>query len=101
MRDEVAFISNRDGSHDVFLVGLTDGVSRNLTRSPEIDEGVPIWSPDGERLVILRRPRTAPGSRPQVEENRLAVIDREGQVLFETQGMMADWMPAWPEDGAR
>jgi hypothetical protein len=45
--------------------------------------------------VILRRPRTGSGQRPSADENQLAVIDREGQLLFETQGMMADWMPAW------
>ena len=94
-RDEIAFISNRGGSHDVFLLDLAAGVPRNLTRSPEIDEGVPVWSPDGERLVILRRPRTESGPGPSADENHLAVIDREGHLLFETQGMMADWMPAW------
>ena len=100
-RDEIAFISNRDGTRDVFLLDLADGAPRNLTRSPEIDEGVPLWSPNGERLVILRRPRTEAGRRPSADESRLAVIDREGRVLFETQGMMADWMPAWPEGTAR
>jgi Tol biopolymer transport system component len=100
-RDEIAFISDRDGSHDAFLLDLADGAPRNLTRSPEIDEGVPLWSPNGERLVILRRPRTESGRRPSAEESRLAVINREGHVLFETQGMMADWMPAWPEGTAR
>jgi Tol biopolymer transport system component len=94
-RDEIAFISNRDGSNDVFLLDLAAGVPRNLTRSPEIDEGVPLWSPDGERLVILRGPRTGSGPGPSTGESQLAVIDREGQLLFETQGMMADWMPAW------
>jgi len=100
-RDEIAFISNRDGSRDVFLVDLSDGVPRNLTRSPEIDEAAPLWSPDGERLVILRMPQTESGRRPSAGENRLAVIDREGRALFETQGMMADWMPAWPDDTER
>jgi Tol biopolymer transport system component len=94
-RDEIAFISDRDGGTDVFLVDLAEGAPRNLTRSPQIDEGVPLWSPDGERLVILRRPRTESGGQPSADESRLAVVDREGQLLFETQGMMADWMPAW------
>jgi hypothetical protein len=105
-RDEIAFISDRDGSHDVFLLDLTDGVARNLTRSPEIDEGVPLWSPDGERLVIVSRPRTESGRPPSVAESRVAetrvaAIDREGRVLFETRGVMADWMPAWPEGTER
>ena len=100
-RDEIAFISNRDGSRDIFLFDLSDGVPRNLTHSSEIDEGAPLWAPDGERLVILRIPRTESERRPAAGENRLAVIDREGRVLFETQGMMADWMPAWPDDTVR
>jgi Tol biopolymer transport system component len=95
-RDEIAFISDRDGSRDIFLVDLSGGVPRNLTRSPEIDEAAPLWSPDGERLVILRRQRTESGHRRSIGENRLAVIDRQGRALFETQGMMADWMPSWP-----
>jgi Tol biopolymer transport system component len=95
-RDEISFISNRDGSHDVFLFDLAEGVPRNLTQSPEIDEAAPLWSPDGERLVILRRPRTESPRDPPADQHRLAVIDRDGRILFETQGMMADWMPAWP-----
>ena len=97
-RDEIAFISDRDGCQDVFLVDLPDGVPRNLTHSPEIDEGTPLWSPDGERLVVLQRPPTASGRPPPAGEHRLSVIDRKGRTVFETQGMMADWMPAWPED---
>jgi hypothetical protein len=34
--------------------------------------------------------------RPDPAVARIAVIDRNGRVLFETPGMMADWMPAWP-----
>ena len=83
------------------MLDLASGVPRNLTRSPEIDEGVPLRSPNGERLAILRRPRAKSGRRPSDDESHLAVIDREGRVLFETQGMMGDWMPAWPEGTAR
>jgi dipeptidyl aminopeptidase/acylaminoacyl peptidase len=100
-RDEIAFISDRDGSQDVFLLALADGQPRNLTRSPEIDEAAPLWSPDGERLAILRRPQSEAGSRPVAAETHVAVIDREGRTLFGTQGMMADWMPAWPDGGGR
>lgn len=100
-RDEIAFVSDRDGSNDIFLADLADGVPRNLTRSPEIDEARPLWSPDGERVVILRKPRTELGRQPSPDESRLAVIDREGRTLFETEGMMADWMPVWSEDRER
>jgi hypothetical protein len=29
-------------------------------------------------------------------EIELVVIDREGQRLVETPGLMPDWMPGWP-----
>jgi TolB protein len=97
-RDEIAFISDRDGSYDVFLVDLMEGTPKNLTRSPEVDEGAPLWSPNGERLVVLQRPPTDSGRPPPAGQHRLSVIDRKGRRLLETQGMMADWMPAWPGD---
>jgi Tol biopolymer transport system component len=100
-RDEIVFVSDRDGSDDIFLVDLADGAPRNLTRSPHVDEAAPLWSPDGEKLVILQMPPTEAGSRPPAEEHRLLVIDREGRTHFETEGMMADWMPAWPEAETR
>jgi Tol biopolymer transport system component len=100
-RDEVAFVSDRDGSNDIFLVDLVGGTPRNLTRSPQIHEGAPHWSPDGERLVVLRRPVTGSAERPPAEQSRIAVIDREGHTLFEAQGMMPDWMPAWSEKRER
>jgi len=103
VRDELVLVSDRDGSMDVFLVELPDGVPRNLTQTPDLHEGAPRWSPDGERLAILRwateasRTDTSPGEiRPDPARSRIAVIDRSGTLLFETPGTMADWMPAWP-----
>lgn len=104
VREEVAFVSNREGTHDVFLFDLETRALRNLTRSPDVDEAAPLWSPDGELLVVTRKPSVPGGiraaqraARRDPEHTRIAVIDREGQILLETQGMMADWMPAWPD----
>jgi Tol biopolymer transport system component len=99
-RDEISFISDRDGGRDVFLLE-EGGTPRNLTRSPEWDEGAPIWSPDGELLVVLRVP-VGDGTEGKRDRGalRLLVIDRQGRARFETQGQMADWMPAWPDPAA-
>jgi TolB protein len=103
VRGELAFVSDRDGSMDIFLLELPDGAPRNLTRTPELHEGAPRWSPDGERLVILRFRGRRPADeesgdlvRPDPKSARVAVIDRSGHTLLETPGTMADWMPAWP-----
>jgi Tol biopolymer transport system component len=102
-RDELVFASDRDGSYDIFLAEPAGGVPRNLTRTPDLHEGAPIWSPDGERIAILRwateasRTDVSPGEvRPDPTRAQIVVIDRSGRVLFETPGTMADWMPAWP-----
>ncbi len=97
-RDEVAFVSDRGGTRDVFLVALADGASTNLTATPDRDEFAPRWSPDGERLVLTTappQPRGRDGDRLDPRTTRLVVVDRRGHVLFETAGMMADWMPAF------
>jgi dipeptidyl aminopeptidase/acylaminoacyl peptidase len=99
-RDEIAFVSNRDGSMDIFLADLAGGAPRNLTRTADIDEYAPHWSPDGERLVVSAGPAQGrlPGTGDDIELEtaRIVVLQRDGQRLFETAGFMADWMPAWP-----
>jgi len=93
-RDEVAFISNRDGSPDLFVMDLAGGTARNLTRSPDREESAPRWSPNGDRIVIQVQPY-APG-RHDLPGDRVVVVDREGRSLLDTDGRMADWMPPWP-----
>lgn len=98
-RDELAFVVERDGQASVHLAPLGGGPSRPLTRASERQAFAPRWSPDGERLVVTATP---PGTRmPRLSDReglaavRIVVLDREGRVLFETPGMMPDWMPPW------
>jgi dipeptidyl aminopeptidase/acylaminoacyl peptidase len=100
VRDEVAFVSNRAGSMDIFLVDLSGGEPRNLTQTPDIDEYAPHWSPDGTRIVATAEPAhprpPGAGDDLDLEQATVLVIDREGKKLLETPGFMPDWMPAWP-----
>ncbi len=98
-RDELALVSDRDGNLDVLLAPLAWGPARNLTRTPDWNEGAPHWSPDGELLALTVTPRDAPAAQirhPEaLESSQVRVIDREGRLLFEAPGLMPEWMPAW------
>jgi Tol biopolymer transport system component len=97
-RDEIAFVSDRAGSFDLYRADLSGGALRRLTDTPGRDELAPRWSPDGERIVVYTDLPEAGGRSPRrrsVRDPRVLVLDREGRVLLETPGLMADWMPPW------
>ena len=48
---EIAFVSDRSGNDEIYLVSATGGRPRNLTRHPAQDSG-PAWSPDGSQMVF-------------------------------------------------
>jgi Tol biopolymer transport system component len=98
-RDEIALVTERDGRSRILLVDGSGETIRGL-RGPEgRDAFAPRWSPDGERLVVTTTPagRGAPRlvDASSLAETRTAVLDREGRVLLDTPGLMADWMPPW------
>jgi Tol biopolymer transport system component len=99
-RDAFAFVSDRAGSYDVFVAEFEGDRVRQLTHTPDLNEFAPRWSPDGERLVVIATPASAGKprlvDREHLADARVVVLDRTGQVLFDTPGYNPDWMPPWP-----
>jgi Tol biopolymer transport system component len=99
VRDEIAFVSDRDGESGIFLAGIGGENARALPRLPGFSEFAPRWSPDGERIALVAVPAAAGAPRLSEPESlaatRLRVIDREGRLLLDTPGFMADWMSPW------
>ena len=97
-RDEIAFVSDRDGQPEIFLADLDGGHVRKLTRGG-LSAFAPRWSPDGGRLVVtatepgVPEPRLA--DREHLTDARVVVLDREGNELLDVPGFMPDWMPPW------
>ncbi len=48
--DQLAFVSDRDGNQEIYLLDVWRGISHNLTRSPAHDN-MPAWSGDGQWLA--------------------------------------------------
>ena len=93
-RDELALVSDRDGNDEIYLCAAARGPARRPTDTPEWDEGAPHWSPDGELLVVTATPSER-SQRSRLEDSRAGVLDRSGKLVFEAEGLMPDWMPAW------
>jgi Tol biopolymer transport system component len=97
-RDEIAFVSNRDGQPEIFLADLDGSDVRKLTRGG-LSSFSPRWSLDGARLVVIATEPDAPeprlGDRASLTDTRVVVLDREGNPLLDVPGFMPDWMPPW------
>ena len=48
---EIAFISDRDGDRDLYVMDLSHGIIRNLTQNTT-DDFNPLWLPDGSGIVF-------------------------------------------------
>ena len=48
---QIAFVSNRDGNSDIYVMDVHGGNPRQLTNDPATDRD-PAWSPDGKRIAF-------------------------------------------------
>jgi len=100
-RDEIVFVSDRDGPSALYLAPLTGGAPQPLSHDATRNFYAPHWSPDGERVVAIATPIRV--GRPQLAEpdslaeTRTVVFDRAGRSIFDAPGFMPDWMPPWRE----
>jgi Tol biopolymer transport system component len=90
---KIAFVSNRTGTYNVYVVNDDGGGLRQLTRfrSGEVDR--PALSPDG-RTVVFARSKTANG------DFDIWIVRSDGHGLRDlTPGPSDDSAPSWSPDG--
>ena len=49
---QIAFTSDRDGTANIFVMNSDGSNPRNLTHDVSLEEGIPVWSPDSNRLIF-------------------------------------------------
>ena len=82
----LAFVSDRDGSVDIFIMELETGDVRNLTNNPNMDRQ-PTWSPDSSWIAFTTN---------REGNDEIYVMDLAGGSLRNiTQHPGQDFMPAW------
>ena len=88
----IAFQSNRDGDHEIYVMDADGSNQTNLTNNPAHDYA-PAWSPDGTKIAFYRNP----GGNDDVY-----VMNADGTAQTNlTARPGVDATPDWSPDGAR
>ena len=74
---EIAFISDRNGSDNIWRMELTSGKLTQVTKETEWQVGSPAWSPDGE-YIIARKFGVYPGPNDFLRGIALWMYHRDG-----------------------
>lgn len=88
---EIAFVSDRDGSYQIYLMNADGSQLRRLTNGPG-ENAKPAWSPDGSQIAFT-------SDRDGNREIYLMQSDGSGQLNF-TNYLGDDHSPTWAPDGS-
>lgn len=88
----LAFVSERDGNREIYVMNADGGEQTNLTRNPAADTQ-PDWSPDGTRIAFV-------SDRGNYQEIYVMGADGSQPVRLSSHEY-EEWAPDWSPDGQR
>ncbi|HEX9411696.1 MAG TPA: hypothetical protein VF986_08395 [Actinomycetota bacterium] len=89
-KGKIAFVTDRDGNNEIYVMDADGTNSQNLTRSIR-DDQVPAWSPDGKRIAFVSN---------REERTDIYVMNSDGSDATRlTRGPPIEGSPAWSRDG--
>ena len=98
---QIAFVSQRDGNPEIYVMGTDGGNQRRLTEN-RADDWSPSWSPDGKRIVFFSDRDGHVHPKHGWSTSEIYVIDADGGNLQRlTENRVDDWSPSWSPDGKR
>jgi Tol biopolymer transport system component len=89
---KIAFVSNRDGNQEIYIMNADGSNPLRLTHAPGID-WAPSWSPDGTKIVFI-------SERDGNDEIYMMNADGSEQTRL-TDNTANDRSPSWSPDGTR
>src|SRR5262249_48676609 len=94
---QVAFVSERDGNMELYLIGRDGAGLRRLTEEFALDDH-PAWSPDSKRLAFVST--REPADKPGRAWNAVYVMNADGTRTRRVSPKdAADYSPAWSPRG--
>lgn len=91
-QDQLAFVSSRDGSIQIYTIRADGTGLRRLTGGPGLSE-IPVWSPDGRRIAFIK---------VQEGNSQIYVMNADGSGQRRlTSPPGTNTFPAWSPDGQR
>jgi TolB protein len=84
---QIAFVSNRDGNEEIYLMGADGSNQTRLTTNEMVDTD-PAWSPDGTRIVFA-------SSRSGSFDIFVINTDGSGLVNLTRSLNINEWLPDW------
>ena len=97
----IAFVSERDGNMEIYVMDADGGNQQRLTNNPDNDWN-PSWSPDGKRIVFRSNRDGHVHVIHGIPTSEIYVMDADGgnqQRL--TENRVYDYSPSWSPDGKR
>ena len=95
----IAFVSDRDGNYEIYVMDTDGGNLRRLTNHPDIDS-LPSWSPDGKRIVFTSKRDGHVDARHGFATYEIYVMDADGRNPHNlTNHPEEDLYPSWSPDG--
>lgn len=88
----IAFVSDRDGDQEIYVMNADGSGLTNLTDSPAEDNR-PVWSPDGSQIAFV-------SDRDGQRDVYLMNADGSSQTNL-TNNSALDYLPAWSPDGSQ
>lgn len=95
----IAFISDRDGRAEVFVMGSDGSHPTRISRTEGVSDSPPVWSPDGQRLCFAAYDSQESDDLGAFVEH-LYIVSRDGRTQYRLTSLSGhEEKPRWSPDG--